>query len=341
MKDVKQLYEALDKAEGYVARIAVLDDLAFYFLNADRARSEEVIGEMIALSEAHEYKAGLARAYNAQARIFERQREFELAIQEFNKALELARQAEDWYVQAMILDGITIAYSDGGDQEQAIVHAQLAFKLHNKTDDPLGLKINSLNNLGNAYSRMGDDDEAEKYYLQALKIVDEEYNGERGTNVRANMAMLYLRKEKFKEAILEFERCMKVFERIEHKNAIALTHMNIGQAYRELNRFAPAVERYSKAIRMFKDNNNGQALLDAYIGLSKVYLKLGGYNQTLEQLKLCEPMVTKFDKPDRRLVMLELQLTALQELGETEKAAELTKQIAHLSKTTKVERSAI
>lgn len=159
----------------------------------------------------------------------------ELALVHFDKALRLNPE----YAPAMNNKGA--AYLAQGDWDAAIT------SLTSITGDLLYATPHfPLANLGWAYFNKGDYAQAQKYYLEALKL---EPNFLMATH---GLARTYLAQNQAAEAVKILERALR-----DHPNQAEL-HLDIGRAYTLQRRYDPAASAFQRAMELAPDSELAQ-----------------------------------------------------------------------------------
>jgi len=158
------------------------------------------------------------------------------------------------------------------------------------------------NNRGNAYSNLGNDQQAIRDYNKAIELNPQlamAYN---------NRGNAYFKLDNYQQAIKDFNKA------IELDPQLAMAYNNRGNAYVKLGNFHQAIEDFNKAIELDpqyaepyynrgrtynKLGNYQQAIKDcnkaielnpqfapAYLNRGLAYYNLGNYQQTIENIKI-------------------------------------------------------
>lgn len=302
--DLKSLYSKLEATDDPVAKVKILGELALKFTHNDLDRCLSVTDEMIAISEPIGYMEGMADAFHARARVSAKTMKYDAAIEQLKHALVYLQESDDLVLKARMYDGLGVTYSHMGKFELSIKNSQKAIELYTEADEPMGLKANGYNNIGNSYARMGDLSKAEEYFTKALELVIERGNIHRTPNLRVNIAIIKGLKGEKEQAVMELFQCLREYEASRHKAGIAETNLNIAHIYRSVNKYADSINHYVKAIIVLKQIENKQSLAEAYGGLGKVYLSLGGNEEALAQVVLCEKIHETIHYPNGKIEML-------------------------------------
>lgn len=330
---VKEMYLELERETDAKGKIEILNKLAFHFLNADPEKCQAIADQIMDISQKINYPEGMATARMVIARVAAREPQFELAERLFNEALSYLDATVDLVLKAKIEDGLAIVYSAKGAFAESIEHDLKAIELFDKVDEPLGLKANCMNNLGNTYVRMGDRERAEVYYRKALEVLRETGNEKHGTNIRANLAILLLNKKAYEESHEQLTQCLHEFEANDHKRGIISAHLNLGHACSFLNRYADAVSHYRKAIVGLRNFNHHQALAEAYLGLGRVYLGLGGLKEAMQQIEKSEAVHQTMDYPNGKIELLKVKAKILEKNGQLQAATKVLDQAIALAES--------
>lgn len=132
--------------------------------------------------------------------------------------------------------------------------------------------------LGVAYSRMGQDAEAEQSYRQALKLFPEY------AEARNNLGSLLRRQKRYPEAVAEFKEALKTSP----DNASA--HNHLGRTLAEQGALPEAVEHFAEAARL--DTNSFEArfnLANASLNLGRTNDAISAFRETLRLRPNFEP----------------------------------------------------
>ena len=93
----------------------------------------------------------------------------QLAVQDYQQALTLYRQADDRGNEAATLSNIGLVYDALGNRRQALDFYRQALILTREVGDRVG-EATTLNNIGGVYDALGDREQALDFYRQALPI---------------------------------------------------------------------------------------------------------------------------------------------------------------------------
>lgn len=116
---------------------------------------------------------------------------------------------------ANVINGISMAYRDGGDLDQAESLANRAFLLVESNDHKWVSKGPILQNLGTIYMEQGFFDKAEDAYIQVLEVREKKLgtsHPKTGYTVW-RLASLYQKEGKNEQAEEQFNRAIVIFER--------------------------------------------------------------------------------------------------------------------------------
>ena len=91
------------------------------------------------------------------------------ALQMFKESLQIQRDAGDETYQGVCLNNIATAYSQKGDNDDALTYLQQALQLREKLNVP-GDIADTLHNLGETYSALGQYDQAMTSFMRGLDL---------------------------------------------------------------------------------------------------------------------------------------------------------------------------
>lgn len=142
-----------------------------------------------------------------------------------------------------VLSNIGVNLNDTKRYKEAIPYFEKALTYYEKNNLILDLAMDS-NNLGNSYFELGQLDEAQKQYQNALK-----YNENRDdwyiTLTLKNLGLIEYTKGNFENALVYYRNALKNAESNEKKDFLALTYRDIADAYAGYGNYKNAFE-YSR-----------------------------------------------------------------------------------------------
>ncbi len=184
--------------------------------------------------------------------------------------LELIRDNSDRF--ADVHNKVGIIYHQKGIFQNAITNFEHALKINpSYTEAAINLSI--------VYNELGKYDEASKIFQMAVKTVSkarkikDPYIEGRLANEHAHLGSQYYGLGRYKEAITEFKKALKL------RPWFADIITQLGTAYRDNGEFEQAIETFQKAIEI------NQRHLPAVINLGITYYMMGFVDLALREWK--------------------------------------------------------
>jgi len=140
-------------------------------------------------------------------------------------------------------------------------------------------------NLAIFYTDIEKYDQAEKIFLENIKIgqsagsklfLEVNYN---------NLATNYLEQKQYEKAITYFKKSLVIAEEINIPSDIGLAHCNLGLAYSDLNKYKLAKQHLDIGLKITKDIDNKKHYEHALLTSFKLHEKLGDYKNALVYYK--------------------------------------------------------
>lgn len=146
-------------------------------------------------------------------------------------------------------------------------------------------EADTLDNLGQTYSGMGQAAEAFQYFNQALPIWREVGNQGGEALTLNNMGRTYADLGQKQNSLGAFTQSLRMFRAIGNRQGEALTLNNMGRLYRDLGEQQTALDYYNQALPIFHEAaaRNGEALALNDIGRAYADMK-----QPQKALEFCE-----------------------------------------------------
>ncbi|WP_127021453.1 tetratricopeptide repeat-containing sensor histidine kinase [Flagellimonas beolgyonensis] len=213
---------------------------------------------------------------------------------------DLAKEYDYWEGQAFALNQLGTMYRNTSQYQKAVdlhLDALAAAEKANNTE----LRVLSLNMLGVVYRRTDAIKTALDYNQRALELAESVDNPsvhiKRSINVALNgIGNLYQTLEQYDQAIVQFERALKLEEELGNKLGLAINHQNIGNCLEEKGDLESALENYRKSLAYNEEIGSEYGTIICKNSLAQIYLKQ--------------------DMPYAALVLLEPLLEASQRIGD-------------------------
>lgn len=246
---------------------------------------------------------------------------FSEAVISYNRALELARESEDFQNEGYLLYRISNVYYDINDINKALefaiksanvliqhnielhlpdvynfigyIHQALlnndlaqeyfekALALYQKQNDIKGLTI-ALNNLGIVYNINKDNKKAVEYYLKSLEYAKQQNDDEGISTAMNNIGMIYVEMGQIDTGLKYYFESQEYSIKLFDKSGYTNTFNNIAAAYLKAGNLIKAEEYVNKALPLTKKITDLNYILESYQILAKIYSTRGQYSKAFE-----------------------------------------------------------
>jgi len=166
-----------------------------------------------------------------------------------------------------------------GDYDASLRNVSEAEKLCKDSDVFLSKIINLK---GTIFFLSGDYEKAKKEYESAFKISAS--NGNRPEEIKAiaNLAIIKDHHGEIYEARQDFERAIKMAEKIEHLELLAFLYSELGVSFTYTNNLIDARENYKKSFLLYDRFKNNERLSYLSSNIGSLYLQISNYKSALE-----------------------------------------------------------
>lgn len=268
-KDKNWLPKFYEMQGRMYANLLVLDSASIFFTKAEKG--------YIAVKD----KKGQAKTYFKMAWVHRKKGELDNALQKDLEGLKLMETIDD---KAGICDALTRVSEDLTSQNrlnEALEYAEKAIEIANKnnlTSEKFYVNFNA----GNVAMSLLKFQESFNYYNKALTIAKEQNIGLPSladiTNSRGNA---YKRLGKYKEALIDYEKCLEYANASNYQNAINTVIANLGEVNLLLGNYKEALKYQLETVRLQETNNDTSNLVENYHHVSTIYTKLGDFKLAL------------------------------------------------------------
>jgi len=226
-------------------------------------------------------KKVLAAGYNNWGFYFYLEGNYITAIEKYNLGLDIAREINERFLSAAILNNIGLIYHNGGDIPNALRYYHESVKYQQGGGDLRALGY-AISNIAFIYLEMGDSDNAIKYHKQALDIrlkngikkdIGESYN---------NLGVAYRKKNQNKEALKYHLKAFEIRTQTNDKKGVAQSLNNIGTMYSDEGDLKKALEYYEKALAGYNELEEKANLAATYFNLSFTWDKMQNQDKAMK-----------------------------------------------------------
>ncbi len=205
----------------------------------------------------------------------------ERAVEHYQQALAIAREAGIRRNEGALLDKLGSIYRLMGQPERAVEHSQQALAIARETGDRNAEGL-CLGSLGNSYLALGQTGWAIQHYQQALAIARETGNRGYQGGWTGSLGSIYLLLGQTGRAIQHYQQALAIARETGNRTSEAFWLGNLGECYADLRQSEQAVEHYQQALAITRETGNrgGEAFWLA--GLGNVYRDLEQTEQAFD-----------------------------------------------------------
>lgn len=216
-----------------------------------------------------------ARIFGWRSRCYRRQRDWQAAREDVERALELAESLDDRRARAQVYFQGSLVAEREGHWVLARRYAEQARACYEELADRENVG-RLLNNLGGLTYLLGRPDDAIAYLKDALRILLETGGKEETAHVITSLAEVYLGTGRAAEAEREARRAVELLEgRIDFLGEYGTAQLTLGKALLEQGDLEAAQETLAAADRSFEQLSSTSHRAAAWVALGDVAARRG------------------------------------------------------------------
>ncbi len=232
--------------------------------------------------ERYRKKKDLADIHHALGTVYIHQTEFDSALDQLKKALNIRRELEDLNGQASSLSNLGNVYLHKGKIDKGLENFQKSLEIFKKIGDK-GDIAKLLLNLGNVYLRKGDLEKVYSNYQKSYDLFDE-IGDKRGVILSLNnLGYYYHMRGDIDTALDYYERSMEISKGKNLKNCLALGHNNLALIYQDKGEKDRAKEHCRKSIQLWEDIGDKLQLVYPLSLLAKILGEEGKFKEGIKK----------------------------------------------------------
>jgi tetratricopeptide (TPR) repeat protein len=216
----------------------------------------------------------LAKAYWKIGMRYLNHYELDLALENYNKALELLKNKDDSELLEDVLNYKGRVELFLGEMDSAIMTYQYALRVSENLGDELNC-ADVINNMAYIYYQQDDMDKSLEYFKEARKRFEMVHDTLSIAQCDNNISNIYVERQQFDEALSLLQKAIPVFEYYEDEASLAHAYQNLGTAYASgLVKFDSALVYLKKSIVCAENVGDQITLIEDELELAGVMWQL-------------------------------------------------------------------
>ena len=168
-------------------------------------------------------------------------------------------------------------YESIGEYESAEKAIRRAMAAAEKNDDEQGA-LRCQIQLADVALRRGDYQKSKRLYEKALELIAEQPGfGVEQAQILYGLGIIFREQEQFKNAILQLQQCLQLYQQLEHRQGEADTLMVLGLIAYRRHDFKEAQAKYEQVLTIHHTIGNRTGEAAGYLSLATVMLAEGDY----------------------------------------------------------------
>ncbi|MGD0347837.1 MAG: tetratricopeptide repeat protein [Terracidiphilus sp.] len=271
---------------------------ALYRTSGQLQKALDDLNEALPIEQKASSLLGQGTTLMTMGRVYSDLGEEDKALALLNQALPLWRALGARTGEASTLSYIGKVYNNLGDHDDSLKNLNAAMaiwrQIENPTSGPSGAaqpasrtaildgEAGTLDNLGRAYSDMGQGLEALKDYDQSIALFRQasERNGE--ALVLNDMGPAYAELGQKQKSLEVYNQAIQIWHETGNRQGEALTLNDIGRLYRDLGLQQTAMDYYNQALPIWRETGNRSGEAMALSDIGRAYADLGQAQKALD-----------------------------------------------------------
>ncbi len=216
---------------------------------------------------------------------------FDLAIDEFKEALDLARKISNKEEEIKCLISLGLLYWNIGQLEESSKKYKQALSLAQKFNlidlqkkCRISLEIYRLYREGKKFCSSCEYQKSIESFHQAIELAKKIGSKEHEVKCRRQMSYTYWELNKLKKYLSLNKEALKIAQSLKHKKENSKSLISIGNFYWKLDNYSEALNSYQEAFRIIQGLKNKENESICLTNIGVIYEKIGNYDKALEYL---------------------------------------------------------
>lgn len=236
----------------------------------------------------------------------------------FESAREIFTSLGNERQSAYITNNIAVLESDQGNYARALAMLEQLVPLREQMGDISGL-IETYGNIGNQYAMFADYATALEYMLKGLKL-REELNVGRRDYAMSNIAYVYSKLGQLDQAQEYYTQALAIAESRNDRAEICDYHINIAAVQLKMGRIESAIEHARTALAIAAESNNEIHAAGAWTAIAEGHRRTGNLPEALEAIEQAIERARRTGREQNLEEYLLAMAVILMEMGELDQS---------------------
>jgi tetratricopeptide (TPR) repeat protein len=284
-------------------------------LAGNGAVQKEILDELLSLNDPS-MDNKVAIAYHNLGVVAKEQRQFDTAIEYYQKSLKIHEDAGDWHSAASGYHNLGVVAEEQRQFDTAIEYYQKSLKIYEDAGD-LHSAASGYHNLGVVAEGQRQFDTAIEYYQKALKIHEDAGDWHSAASGYHNLGVVAEEQRQFDTAIEYYQKSLKIREDAGDWHNAASDYHQLGTVAQKQRQFDTATEYYQKSLKIREDAGDWHNAANQYHQLGTVAQQQRQFDTAIDWAIKATLIFQKYQDDHSAEITFSTLVRIRQELGGT------------------------
>ncbi|MDQ1351579.1 MAG: hypothetical protein QG657_1884 [Acidobacteriota bacterium] len=208
--------------------------------------------------------------------------EYEAALTQYRKSLEIKEKIGDSKGVSASLHNIGIFYQNKGDYDAALTQYRKSLEIDEKNDDIQG-EAKSLHQIGNIFYLKGEYEAALTQYRKSMEIKEKIGDIQGVSTSLLQIGMIYQEKGEYETALTQYRKSLEIKEKIGDTKGVSESLHGVGAIYQLKGEYEAALTQYRKSLEICEKIGDIKGVAKSLHSIGMIYQEKGDYDAALTQ----------------------------------------------------------
>lgn len=317
-RPVDSLRNVIGQLEGTLQVDAIIS-LAGFRKDIDLEEAEALLSRSLNLSDSLNYDRGKVKSLLILATIASRQNDFIRTDSLIQLSMDLARGNSDQHGMASALLARGVLNIRQGKYDEAIQSHIEGLKAAEVIGDGDLMQTHTMN-IGHVKSRLGLPEEADRYFLESLKIAQEFKLKLRIGQVYLALGVSAYQRGDLEDCIANYQKALPVFEQEEDLRSAGTVLNNLGYAFYLKKDFDKANSYYDRSLKNRTQLNDPLGVSRIWLNKARISFDQGDFTTAKRLNTRALTIAREIKDAKREMEVLEFMVTIYEQEGRNKQA---------------------